>query len=298
METRIIGSKISEARRKSNMSQAKLAQLLFISPQAVGKWERGESLPDIIMLYRIAKIFNIDLNYFSDEFGSLEKEIASTMSMDKKQVEIQTGKQEKKLQWDMSHGNWVDADFSGLRNLHEKFSVSNMQRCKFIGSDLSGLLLKSNHVASCDFSDSYFGNSKIEGTYLSKNLFRNCSLKEAEFTDSYISGCDFSESDFTEIVFKNGGFGNNTIKNAILKHSSFIGIYFADIIFEGLLEDCYFENCKFTRVEFQNAKLINTFFKNRSLKRIRFTDCYADRMTYAFLKNGKADLSGITLLSA
>jgi hypothetical protein len=33
------------------------------------------------------------------------------------------------------------------------------------------------------------------------------------------------------------------------------------------------------------------------LKRIRFIDCKADKMTYAFLKNGKADMTGITLLT-
>jgi len=33
------------------------------------------------------------------------------------------------------------------------------------------------------------------------------------------------------------------------------------------------------------------------LKRIRFIDCKADRITYEFLKQGKADLSGITLLT-
>ncbi len=47
METKIIGNKIAEARKQLNMSQAQLAERLFISPQAVGKWERGETMPDI-----------------------------------------------------------------------------------------------------------------------------------------------------------------------------------------------------------------------------------------------------------
>jgi hypothetical protein len=51
----------------------------------------------------------------------------------KRSEELTSGKREKS-EWDMSHGNWVDADFSGLKNLHEKFSSSNMLRCKFIGS--------------------------------------------------------------------------------------------------------------------------------------------------------------------
>jgi transcriptional regulator with XRE-family HTH domain len=47
LNTKKIGNKIAEARKKINISQAQLAQRLFISPQAVGKWERGESMPDI-----------------------------------------------------------------------------------------------------------------------------------------------------------------------------------------------------------------------------------------------------------
>jgi uncharacterized protein YjbI with pentapeptide repeats len=328
METKMIGSKIAEARKKINISQAQLAQHLFISAQAVGKWERGESIPDIITFNRLAKILGVDLNYFSDDFRSAVNEIASVESLVKPSAELPSGKQKNKLSWDMSRGNWVDADFSGLKNLHEKFSASNMQRCKFIGSDLSGLLLESNNVDSCDFSSSDINNSHIQSSHLNNNIFKDCSLKETEFSRSHINGCDFSgvnfigtefsESyiygcnftgvDFTGVVIKSGGFTGvvvksgdfekNLIAKAVWNRTSFINTQIADIVFAGTLEDCYFENCAFTRVTFQNATLINTFFKNnKKLKRIRFIDCKADRMTYEFLKQGKADLSGITLLT-
>ena len=297
METKKIGNKIAEARKKTNISQAELAQRLFISPQAVGKWERGESMPDIITFNRLAEILGVDLNYFSENFQSSTIEIASNESLVKQSTELPSIKQKNKLIWDMSRGNWVDADFSGLKNLHDKFSSSNMQRCKFIGSDLSGLLLKNNNVDSCDFSGSDFSNSHIQNSNLANNLFKDCSLKETEFSESYIYGCDFTGADFTGVVSKSGGLEKSTIANAVWNRTSFIDTQIADIVFAGTLEDCYFENCAFTRVTFQNATLINTFFKNKSLKRIRFIDCQADRMTYEFLKNGKADLTGITLLT-
>jgi uncharacterized protein YjbI with pentapeptide repeats len=302
----IIGNKIAEARKKVNISQAQLAERLFISPQAVGKWERGESMPDIITFNRLAEVLGVDLNYFSEGFQSGATEGESVESVVKRQEELPAGKQKKKLSWDMSRGNWVDADFSGLKNLHEKFSSSNMQRCKFIGSDLTGLLLKGNNVDSCDFSGSNFSSSHIQGSNLVNNLFKDCSLIEAKISESYISGCDFSGADFTGVEFKSGGFTGvvaksgdlekNAIANAVWNRTSFNAMYIADIVFEGTVEDCYFENCAFKRVIFQNSTLINTFFKNKSLKRIRFINCQADRMTYEFLKNGKADLTGITLI--
>jgi len=352
LTTKKIGDKIAEARKKIKISQAQLAQRLFISSQAVGKWERGESMPDITTFIRLAEILGVDLNYFSENFQSACPEVPSDEPLAKQSEEMSSGKQ--KLRWDMSRGNWVDADFSGLKNLHEKFSSSNMQRCKFIGSDLSGLLLKNNNVESCDFSGTNVSSSHIQSSNLAHNLFKDCSLKETEFSGSNISGCDFTGADFTGTAFlknnnvescdfsgtdfrnshiqssnlarnlfkdsslketefsgsyiydcdftgadftgvgiKSGGFQKNNVANALWNRTSFIGAQINVVIFEGTMEDCYFENCAFKKVIFQNLTLVNTFFKNKSLKGIRFIDCKADRMSYEFLKNGKADLTGI-----
>ena len=298
LTTMIIGNKIAGARKKLNISQSQLAQRLFISSQAVGKWERGESMPDIITFNRLAEILGVDLNYFSESYQSALTETAPAESLIKLSDELPSGNQKKKLSWDMSRGNWMGADFSGLKNLHDKFSSSNMQRCKFIGSDLSGLLLKSNNIDSCEFSGSDISNSHIQNSNLGNNIFKDCSLKETEFSECNINGCDFSGADFTGATFKHSNFMKNTLSNAVWNHASFIGMSIDHTIFEGALNDCYFENCAFYRVTFQNATLTNTFFKNKSLKRVRFIDCQADRMTYEFLKNGKADLSGIMLLKS
>jgi uncharacterized protein YjbI with pentapeptide repeats len=327
LETKKIGNKIADARKKVNISQAQLADRLFISPQAVGKWERGESMPDISTFNRLAEILGVDFNYFSEKFSSLAAETALGESLVKESSELLSKKQTEKLSWDMSRGNWVDADFSGLENLHEKFDSSNMQRCKFNGSNLAGLLLKTNNVDSCDFSGSNVSTSHIQNSNLLNNIFKDCSLNETEFTGSniescdfsganfsgaeflksFIYGCNFSGVDFTGISIKSSGFAGvakskdlkkNTIVNAVWNRSSFIETQVADLVFTGILEGCYFENCKFTRVIFHEATLMNTFFKNnKNLKRIQFIHCKADRMTYEFLKQGKADLKGITLLT-
>lgn len=310
LTTKMIGNKITEARKKMNISQAQLAEHLFISSQAVGKWERGESLPDIITLNRLAEILGVTLNYFSESTESGSTETTRTGPPEQQSADpdsnripfgnqnIPTGKAGKKLSWDMSSGNWADADFSGLKNLQERFSSSNMQRCLFIGSDLSNLLLKNNNVDSCDFSGSDITGSRIQGSHFANNKFIDCRLGETEFSGSHIHGCDFTRADFTGVVFKSGGFEKNTTVNASWNRTTFSAMYLADVTFEGTIEDCCFENSAFKRVTFRNATLTNTFFKNKSLKHLKFIDCQADRMTYEFLKNGKADLTGITLLTA
>ncbi len=298
LETKNIGNKIAEARKRINISQAELAQRLFISSQAVGKWERGESMPDITTFNRLAEILGVDLNYFSNNFQTTVNETTSLEPGEAHSTELPTAKLKKKMSWDMSEGNWVDADFSGLKNLHEKFSSSNMQRCQFIGSEMAGLLLKNNNVISCDFSSSNISSSHIQNSNLTKNQFKNCSLKETEFTGSYMNDCDFTAADFTGAIFKSGGLEKCIIANAVWRSTSFIDTYFGDIIFEGIIEDCAFENCGFRKVKFQNATLMNTFFKNnKKLKQVEFINCKVDKITYAFLQNGNAGLTGVTLLT-
>ena len=133
---------------------------------------------------------------------------------------------------------------------------------------------------------------------LAKNSFNCCSLKSAKFLRSYIEDCNFTEADFSQTEFKTGGFSKNTIINAKLNGTNFIGMGIQDIIFEGILEECRFENCTFYGVKFQNATLLNTFFKNnKKFKRVQFNNCKVDKLTYAFLKNNLADLTGVTLIS-
>ena len=298
LNSKSVGNKIANARKKNNLSQADLAQQVSISPQAVGKWERGESMPDISTLNRLAEIFGVDLNYFSETFNSNEAEGNSEKS-EKRSAENSITKPiiNSGLNWNMSSGNWVDADFSGLNNLKDKFSTSNLKKCKFIGSDLSDLLLHSNNIVDCDFSNSNMRNSKIQASNLENNQFIECSLIDTEFSASEIRNCNFSKANFSGFELKTSELKNCIVENAIWKLSTFELSNISDTVFNGAIEDCAFDNCSFSKVTFKNATIMNTFFKGKKLKGIKFIDCQADRITFEFLKNGKADLTGLTLLT-
>ncbi|MCE9540136.1 MAG: pentapeptide repeat-containing protein [Bacteroidetes bacterium] len=294
-----IGNKIAAARKKLNLSQADLAQKVSISSQAVGKWERNESMPDITTLNRLAEILGVDLNYFSDSFQSDDKEVEISQPSKKQLDELPLHKPNKKFgwSWNMSSGNWVDADFSGLKNLQEKFSSSNMKNCKFLNSDLSGLILGKNNIEKCDFSTSDIRDSKLQSSNLLNNQFNNCSFIDAEFLKSNIEKCNFSEANFSGAEFNESCFENNIVENAVWKFTSFKNTGISAVVFEGTIEDCHFENCTFYRVKFQNATILNSFFKNNSkLNRVQFINCKVDKMTYAFLKNNATNLTGITLI--
>lgn len=298
LNSKSVGNKIATARKKINLSQADLAQQVSISPQAVGKWERGESMPDIATLNRLAEILGVDLNYFSETFKSIVSE-NHLETITKKAVEISSSKPKTNsgLSWNMSSGNWVDADFSGLNNIKDKFSTSNMKNCKLMDSDLSNLILKSNNITGCDFSNSDLRNSKIQASDLQNNQFVACLLIDTEFSSSEIKNCNFSKANFSGVELKTSDFKSCILENAVWNLSTFKLSSISDVVFNGTIEECSFENCSFSKVTFKNATLINTFFKGNKLKGIQFIDCHADRMTYEFLKNGKANVTGLTLLT-
>jgi len=297
LNSKSIGNKIATARKKINLSQAELAQQVSISPQAVGKWERGESMPDISTLNRLAEILSVDLNFFSENFQP--KEIVAKETISNQVVAEENPKSRKNFDWnwDMSQGNWLDADFSGLKNLQEKFSSSNIKNCKFMNSDLSGLILGKNNIELCDFSNSDIRDSKIQSSNLSNNQFINCSLIDAELLKSNIEKCDFTHADFSGAEILEVNFETNIVKDAVWKFTKFKKSNISNLVFSGTFENCHFEQCSFYGVKFENAKLLNTFFKyNERFKKIQFINCEVDKLTYAFLKNNEANLTGITIV--
>ena len=75
-----IGNNISAYRKRSGLTQAGLAEKLNYSDKAVSKWERGESVPDIVTLMQLAELFEIgmgdlleDPNALPGNPGTLEK---------------------------------------------------------------------------------------------------------------------------------------------------------------------------------------------------------------------------------
>ena len=56
------GCLIAERRKQLNMTQKELAQKLHVSAQAVSKWERGLSFPDIALLEPLAQQLDLTVS--------------------------------------------------------------------------------------------------------------------------------------------------------------------------------------------------------------------------------------------
>ena len=57
-----IGSNIALFRRRAGLTQAGLAERLNYSDKAISKWERGESIPDVMTLVQLSELFGVSVN--------------------------------------------------------------------------------------------------------------------------------------------------------------------------------------------------------------------------------------------
>lgn len=57
-----IGANIAAYRKQMGLTQVGLAEKLNYSDKAVSKWERGDSIPDVLTLMQLAELFSVTVN--------------------------------------------------------------------------------------------------------------------------------------------------------------------------------------------------------------------------------------------
>lgn len=84
---KIIGANLQELRKRKKYTQQDLATELQYSDKAISKWEKGDSLPDIEVLYQICNFYGVTLDFLTHE-GSFE---------DKKEYVVQEADRRNKI---------------------------------------------------------------------------------------------------------------------------------------------------------------------------------------------------------
>ena len=88
-----IGKFISSKRKEKNITQQKLAEMLYISDRAVSKWENGICLPDAGNMPQLCEILNITINdLFSGEVVDMKE---NEKILEKNLLEMARLKEEK-----------------------------------------------------------------------------------------------------------------------------------------------------------------------------------------------------------
>ena len=57
-----MGKNIARLRRARGWTQTKLGELLGVSHQAVSKWESEVTMPDVMLLPEIARVFGVSID--------------------------------------------------------------------------------------------------------------------------------------------------------------------------------------------------------------------------------------------
>lgn len=73
-ESELFSKNIKYLRKRENLKQEELAEKLFVTPQAISKWETSKSIPDVKMLITISKLFNVSV----DELLNNDLELSNT----------------------------------------------------------------------------------------------------------------------------------------------------------------------------------------------------------------------------
>ncbi len=314
METKVIGSKIAKARKAINMSQAQLAQHLFISPQAVGKWERGESIPDILTFNRLAEVLGVDLNYFSENFQSVADETLSqktNSSIDGveptvHEVATSSNSLERQLLTDFSASYLPKSDFAGITAHKRKFKGSALRGSDFSGADLTGSSFMASDVREANF----------DGTNLTDCILSTIDLTDASFNKTILVRTEFSKIELTRAIFTDVKLidvklAMTDLRKAIFENCSFNGVDFKYSDLRGLCLDgqtfigVKFDKAALNEATFKGATLKNVSFRStyaltnkyyRAIKTISFDGAMMDKLTYAALKGLGADLSKVTVI--
>ena len=58
-----IGQSIRQLRKENKLTQSQLAKLLYTSQDTISLWELDKSLPDVLSIIKMAKIFNVTSDY-------------------------------------------------------------------------------------------------------------------------------------------------------------------------------------------------------------------------------------------
>jgi uncharacterized protein YjbI with pentapeptide repeats len=296
MDTKIIGGKIARARKAIGMSQARLGQQLFISPQAVGKWERGESMPDITTFNRLADMLGVDLNYFSENVQAAANEmppVAPPVKQPAKEIGSPSRSQERQVQIDLTAIDLQKSDFAGVILHNGKFKVSSLRGANFAGADLTGSSFEvldaseanfdGANLTDCNFSIVDLTNASFHKSILVRTTL-NMSGQDAKFIEVTLIDVNLTKTDLKNTIFENCIFNGVDFNYCDLQGKCFDGHTFTGVrFFKSALKNVSFRGATLRNVSFTLPfSLTNKSYI--AIKTICFDGATMDKLTYAALK--------------
>ena len=76
-----IEKKLKELREKTGITQEGLADKLFVSRQTISNWETGKSLPDVISIIKLSKIYNVSVDELLKDDPKVQEKMEKDLTL-------------------------------------------------------------------------------------------------------------------------------------------------------------------------------------------------------------------------
>ena len=143
METKEILLKL---RNKAGLSQEELAEKVYVTRQAVSRWETGETLPNTETLKQLSRLYNVSINTL---LGSPRKLICQCCGMpledDIRAKETDGSINEEYCKWCYKDGNFTYNDMESLISFCENTMSNETFSKQQVRDYMSNLLPKLKH---------------------------------------------------------------------------------------------------------------------------------------------------------
>ena len=143
METKEILLKL---RNKAGLSQEELAEKIYVTRQAVSRWETGETLPNTETLKQLSRLYNVSINTL---LGSPRKLICQCCGMpledDIMAKETDGSINEEYCKWCYKDGNFTYNDMESLISFCENTMSNETFSKQQVRDYMNNLLPKLKH---------------------------------------------------------------------------------------------------------------------------------------------------------
>ena len=85
-----LGKKIRELRVKKKLTQTTFGEIIGIPQTTISTWETGASIPDVFEIFRIAELFEVDVQEFKPALTLKRSKPAETESTVEMETRIQS----------------------------------------------------------------------------------------------------------------------------------------------------------------------------------------------------------------
>jgi transcriptional regulator with XRE-family HTH domain len=118
METREV---LQDLRKKNDLTQEDMAKKLFVTRQAVSRWETGETLPNVETMKLISKEFNVSVDTI---LGQPQERICQSCAMPLQSVEEFGTTKDGDLSAEYCVHCYKDGDFTNDRTMEEMIAAN------------------------------------------------------------------------------------------------------------------------------------------------------------------------------